>query len=186
MTALLLAMAMCLSLLSAVVWAAEDTTDGSVSGQNSEQAAPDEEVSLTTQEYSGTCGDNLTWKLSDGGTLTISGSGKMGDYEHGGCPWDAYRDSIQTVDISNGVTSIGNDAFSLCDNLTSVTLPESLTSIGMGAFVHCLKLNSIPLPNSLTSIGEGAFTNCHSLTSVIIPSGMTRINDSDYPFKSAS
>ena len=30
---------------------------------------------------SGTCGDNLTWALDNAGTLTISGTGPMADYD---------------------------------------------------------------------------------------------------------
>ena len=36
-------------------------------------------------DYSGTCGDNLTWTLVEStGTLTIEGSGSMKDYEYSG------------------------------------------------------------------------------------------------------
>ncbi len=48
--ALILAMAMSLSLLGASVWAAEEPTDGSVSAQSSEEAAPEEESSEETPE----------------------------------------------------------------------------------------------------------------------------------------
>lgn len=42
---------------------------------------------------SGTCGDNLTWTLTDG-TLTIGGSGAMADYDYRTQPWYGYRESI--------------------------------------------------------------------------------------------
>ena len=62
---------------------------------------------------SGTCGDNLTWRL-DGSTLTISGTGDMDDYHddlHEYSPWSGYRSRIIEVIIEPGVTSIGYDAF---------------------------------------------------------------------------
>ena len=52
------------------------------------------------------------------GVLTISGEGAMEDYSVGGQPWYAYRVSIKKVVIEDGVTSIGNNAFCECKNLT--------------------------------------------------------------------
>ena len=85
---------------------------------------------------SGTCGENLTWTLSDDGVLTISGTGDMTDYYSYSefAPWHEYADRIQTVIIGKGVTGIGSYAFSDCSSLTSVSIPDSVTSIGGGAF----------------------------------------------------
>ena len=126
---------------------------------------------------SGTCGDNLTWTLSDS-VLTISGTGTMEDYVYSSdVPWHDYRSSILSVIISDGVTSIGNRAFRKCSSLTFVTIPNSVTSIGEWAFYDCSKLTSVTIPNSVTSIGNGAFAYCSSLTSVTIPNSVTSIGD---------
>ncbi len=84
----------------------------------------------------GTCGDNLTWDLTDS-VLTISGTGVMKDYDYYNkryAPWYSSRQSIRTVTISDGVTSIGSYAFYYCDRLRSVAIPNSVTSIGTFAF----------------------------------------------------
>lgn len=48
---------------------------------------------------SGTCGDNLTWDLTDG-VLTIAGSGAMTDFENNTyTPWNGYSSLIQSVVI---------------------------------------------------------------------------------------
>lgn len=57
------------------------------------------------------------------------------------------------------VTSINDEAFRLCINLTSITIPYSVTSIGDYAFVDCTSLTSIIIPNSVSSIGNDAFAN---------------------------
>ena len=84
---------------------------------------------------------------------------------------------ITELVIPEGVTSIGNVAFSGCTGLTSITIPNSVTSIGEGAFSGCTGLTSIEIPNSVTSIGYGAFRNCTGLTSIEIPNSVTSIED---------
>ena len=83
--------------------------------------------------------------------------------------------SLTTVTIPNSVTSIGIYAFFGCSGLTSVTIPNSVTSIGIYAFSDCSGLTSVTIPNSVTSIGKSAFSGCSSLTSVTIPNSVTSI-----------
>ena len=127
---------------------------------------------------SGTCGENLTWDLTNS-VLTISGTGAMYDYHtsrtHPYVPWYSNLSSITSIVISDGCTNIGNYAFSDCTNLTSVTIPNSVTSIGSSAFYNCSGLTSVTIPNSVTSIGSSAFYNCSRLTSVTIPNSVTSI-----------
>ena len=80
-----------------------------------------------------------------------------------------------TVDIPEGVTSIGRYAFFKCSSLSSISLPEGLTSIGYGAFNGCSSLSSISLPEGLTSMGDYAFDGCSSLSSISLPKGLMSI-----------
>ena len=128
---------------------------------------------------SGTCGDNLTWKL-DSGKLTISGTGAMTDYDSASYPWYYKKSSIIKVVIENNVTSIGDSAFSGYDQLTSITIPNSVTKIGYGAFSDCYKLTNITIPNGVTSIGNSAFFNCFNLASITIPNSVTSIGDNAF------
>lgn len=82
--------------------------------------------------------------------------------------------------IPNGVTSIGDDAFTLCTSLTSVTIPDSVTSIGSNAFSDCTSLASVTIGSNVTSIGSAAFYSCTSLTSVTIPGNVTSIGDAAF------
>ena len=100
---------------------------------------------------SGTCGENVNWTLTNDGTLTISGTGTMADYDSlNGAPWDDSL--VKTVIIENGVTSIGQNAFRDCSSLTRVTIPNGVTSIGAYAFEDCTSLTSVTIPGSVTSI----------------------------------
>ncbi len=69
--------------------------------------------------------------------------------------------------IPNGVTSIGDCAFSRCDGLTSVIIPSSVTSIEKNAFWGCFGLTNITIPNSVTSIGKSAFYHCYGLNTIV-------------------
>ena len=117
---------------------------------------------------SGKCGDNLTWTYDSATeTLTISGNGPMWHYnlyfgEGSKAPWVHYGFyySIKAIIIENGVTSIGDSAFSGCSGLTSINIPNSVTSIEDYAFYGCSSLASITIPNSVTSIGGSAFSGC--------------------------
>ena len=76
--------------------------------------------------------------------------------------------TITSIDIPDGVTSIGMYAFAGCTYLTSITIPSSVTKISSGVFAGCASLASITIPSSVTSIGTNAFNNCTSLTSITI------------------
>ncbi len=102
-----------------------------------------------TPEYtaSGTCGaqgDNITWTYCDG-VLTISGTGEMADWFNNtaNIPWYSYRESITSLVIEDGVTTIGRYAFYNCSNLTSVTIPPSITLSGNEAFCNCYAIESL-------------------------------------------
>ena len=123
----------------------------------------------------GTIHAEITWSLSDDGTLTISGA-DMPNYKVV-APWYSQRSKIKKVVIEDGVTSIAYRAFLDCSGLTSVTIPNSVTSIGYSAFEGCSGLTSVSIPNSVMSIGDYAFLNCSGLTSVIIPNSVTSIGN---------
>ena len=138
----------------------------------------------TATVASGKCGDSAAWKLDAEGTLTISGTGRMYDYEwpadRGGTmpPWLAnkYRDSIRALHVEQGITYIGRCAFDSCGNLSDVTLPTSLRIIGQCAFNDCTALRSIQLPEGLTTIMEDAF-NAAGLVSITFPSTLGELRD---------
>ena len=126
----------------------------------------------------GTCGDNLTWTFNEStDTLTVSGTGDMYDFEPNTAPWQDYKSSIKKVIICDGITSIGERAFSACKNLESVTIGNDVTKIGPFAFNSCENLKTVVMGNSVEIIDEQAFFYCESLTSIIIPDSVTRIGN---------
>lgn len=74
-----------------------------------------------------------------------------------------------TYKIPEGITAIGNYAFSACEKITEVQCPQSLTKIGGGAFVNCSNMLKIDLPATLQTIGKSAFQET-GLRSITLPS----------------
>ena len=129
---------------------------------------------------SGKCGRNVKWTL-DNGTLIIDGTGAMDDYVYdyessdANSPWYNFRNEIKKIIICDGVTSIGNFAFSECESLTTIKIPDGVTFIGEGAFSDCESLTTIKIPDSVTFIGDWAFSWCYGLTEIKIPDSVTSI-----------
>lgn len=78
----------------------------------------------------GTCGDNLTWTLTENGeatvtflngtsghpayTLTITGTGEMPNYSNStATPWWKYQQAITRLELPQGLANIGSFAFYL-------------------------------------------------------------------------
>ena len=83
--------------------------------------------------------------------------------------WDEDADTVTTLKIESGITSVGTYAFEDMGFIT-VVLPEGLTSIKNSAFKECDYLSDVNLPNSLREIENGAFAGS-SLKNVVIPAG---------------
>ncbi len=129
--------------------------------------------SFAATPTSGTTGD-CTWTL-DGTVLTISGNGAMEDYTSSNpAPWGT---DITTAYIQDGVTSIGDHAFTDCQFLTSASIPDSVTSIGKSAFSWCSFLSNINIPNRITSIEDYTFIACGNLRNISIPNNITSIGE---------
>ncbi|MBR3935986.1 MAG: leucine-rich repeat protein [Oscillospiraceae bacterium] len=151
---------------------------------------------------SGKLSNGIEWVLDgDTGTLTVAGKGAIPNYRNNRAPWYAYRENVQSIVISEGITEVGERAFYWCTNCTSLTLPESLTAIreyGFNnlralenvtlpsklktiefcAFSECVALKKIVIPDSVTNCGSSAFSNCYGLLEAIIGKGLKQIPNS--------
>ena len=123
---------------------------------------------------SGTCGENLTWELKNG-TLTISGTGAMYDYEYMETPWWDYLEDIRQIVVQDGVTRIGKNAFREAVNVTNVALSDTITEIGPWTFMGAEKLTAVTLPGNLATLEQEAFRNCYALEEIELPGTLTFI-----------
>ncbi len=79
----------------------------------------------------------------------------------------AYSEKIKEIEIPEGVTYIGNSAFTGCKGLTSITLPNSLLYLSSGAFRET-SLVSVMIPQSVISLGDGVFSFCYELKDITL------------------
>ena len=138
--------------------------------------------------------DSLVFTVNNDETvLTITGTGRMRDCilpenvdeqswwnnkderNQSINPW--MGKGITRIEIGEGVTSIGDNAFCACESLTEVVLPESLVEIGENAFRECSALKTINLPKNLHIIGNSAFQQCRALETVTLPENLYMIGD---------
>jgi hypothetical protein len=144
---------------------------------------PSDDVEVKVN-HSGTEG-SLSWELNSNGVLTITGSGAMPDYDLNDARpgWYDYRDQIYSVEIGEGVTSIGDNAFrgieTAYTNLNSVTISTTVTSVGAYAF-YKTGLVGVAFPSSVKTIGASAFYVCPNLTSIDFGSGVETIGDNAF------
>lgn len=142
-----------------------------------EQLNADADI-VASGEY-GAEGANVVWTLDSEGKLTFSGKGAMKDFvdvdgEEPAPMW-LGNEAITEVVIEDGITRIGDDAFTGCSGVKSITIPDSVTSIGDYAFDYCSGLESITIPDSVTDIGIWAFAECRGLKTITIPDSVTTL-----------
>ena len=161
-----------------------------VGGQQSIEGMPIYAI-LIDSGFCGKNGSNVKYMLKTDGTLVIFGEGDMADYSISSSankyvPWKAFSEQIITVQVNEGVTSIGASAFQDYgryktryeeDSIEYVFLPSSLTTIGDSAFLWCDSIEEIIIPNSVTKIGDFAFTHCSKLSNITLSINLSNISE---------
>ena len=89
-----------------------------------------------------------------------------------------YSGYLTSVNFENPtIQTIGEAAFSRCNNLETIVLPDTITSLGDGVFLNCSKLKNVHLPNNLTVIPTSTFKSCKKLETVNIPENTITIGN---------
>lgn len=131
-----------------------------------------------TSVVEGYCGHDIWWQYDQmGHKLSFVGTGKMDNYsEWGGLPpWHLYASNIETVEIDDRITTIGDYAFYEFQNLRKFDCPSALISIGNSAFNGCRILNQIVFSPNLEVIHDYAFYGCAALREVEFPESLEKI-----------
>ena len=163
-----------------VTWSSSDTSVATVSNDGMVTAVKVGAATITAQAGGKTAACEVTvhaHRIQGGNTCTECGI-VLEDFEiDSDSVLTKYKGNAATVDIPDGVTSIGRKAFEGCTSLKSVTIPDSVTEIESNAFYKCASLASVDIPGSVTSIGYGAFADCNSLKNVTMGEGVQTIDE---------
>lgn len=84
-------------------------------------------------------------------------------------------ESLEYAFIPSSMKDI--DGFTACSSLKSINLPEGLETIGIQAFCDCDSQKTVTIPSSVNSIGFGAFEWCDSLTEIKVKSNNAYFTD---------
>lgn len=128
-------------------------------------------LALTVYAESGTCGDNVTWKIENG-VLTFSGSGVMEDYTNTLSPFENLN--FNTVIFEDGITHIGDRVLYGCRQVENITIADSVTEIGREAFTNT-SITNINIPDSVIKIGREIFDGCSYLSDVTLSDNLVYI-----------
>lgn len=121
---------------------------------------------VSAAETSGTWGD-FTWSY-DNYTLTITGEGEM----EPGQPWAAFKDTIEHLVFTGGVSKIADGAFEDYDALETIDFGDSMREIGKRAFYSCNDITELRLPETFRIFGAESFRNCSLLSRIICEGGI--------------
>ncbi len=75
------------------------------------------------------------------------------------------------------ISSVGDNAFVGCDELTSVQLPPTVTAVSACAFLGCTALRSVNMPKGMLTVTNAAFSACTSLQHISLPRHQESVND---------
>ena len=89
---------------------------------------------------------------------------------------DFHQLDIESVEIPEGYTYIGQDAFEENSNIKSVNLPKTITKISDYAFAH-LSLKTIKLPDNLEFLGDQVFFDNQIEGKLILPKNLTNLGE---------
>ena len=123
-------------------------------------------------------GGDSYYNVNDYKGYYYTSNDEIGAYAFKGCS------ELKSLNLPDGITTIGDRAFSGCSGLTSLNLPDGITEIGDGAFYGCSGLMSLTIPAGITEIDDCAFYGCSGLTSLTLPDGITSIGS--YTFEGCS
>ena len=84
--------------------------------------------------------------------------------------------SFYTVQIPQGVTGIGENAFDDCRSLVEIFIPKTVECVSAGAFQGCFRLYRVEVENGVKIIDASAFEGCTSLTVVTLPNSLKEID----------
>ena len=102
--------------------------------------------------------------------------GRMKGFEARKSPFSLNKETLKSVFVKEGVTTIGSCAFYECETTTQISLPDGITKIADNSFYHCTALEEIYLSDTILAIDRLAFSGCKALTELTLPKDLTIVS----------
>lgn len=131
------------------------------------------------ESYEGTVPDLTVWTVYDNidvyalGDGVFRGNQNIRSFYPHHCGWfttignEAFADSsVEYVELFGSITTIGEEAFRNCQNITELTIPASVTSIGRGALEGCTNLKKLTILCDASALPPDFLTGCTGLEEV--------------------
>ena len=125
--------------------------------------------------------DNISYRYNNlTSSLYVYGEGEIKNYNSDNQPWKNYKSTAKSIDLFDGITSIGNYAFYNFTSVTpEVTIPSSVEKINYESFGNCTSLKKITIPDNVKTIDNRAFGSCTSVTEIELGTGLIQLG-TDY------
>lgn len=153
-------MAFCGTALSTIVYSGDEETFYNIKIGSYNESFTGVAVEYLEEKIveSGTCGRTVEWVFYESGKLKVTGNGAMYSYNSAKpSPWYKYAAQINSIEIQEGITIIGEQAFRNCVNIESINLPESVSEIKKNAFIGCKNLSEVEMKNQNVKVNANAF-----------------------------
>lgn len=190
---------LCICLLATVVACKRDPaptpTPTPTPDSGAHQGGADGEEEGTLRFTYPIAGTDVTVEVHQGGSLYVKGTGAVPDYdyaydqpwyEHGGNSPTERSDAeggtllVKAVIVEEGITGIGENAFSEMARLETVSLPSTLRVIAYKGFASCRNLHTVTGGNGLTTIEASAFRDCNQLATIELSAALTLVEESAF------
>ena len=117
-------------------------------------------------------------------TLTFSGTKDIEDFSMNGHDpepaWYEWSEKTEHIVIEDGITGIGESAFSDFVEVKNVEIPNSVKKIKYAAFSDNVSLTEANIPDKISSIGDMAFSGCEQLETIKLPNGIKYVGSFEF------
>lgn len=166
----------------------QDSTNDTTPEKEAVEYESENETKTEEPVYIPSGPDYIDWQFDYAtGTVTISGQGPMESYDRtevsantyrSSAPWCQYGSDIKRVVIEEGITNVGECAFTDLPNLRSISIPRTVTQIDIAAFYNCTGLEAVTVPGNVKTIRRKAFAFCTSLKYATLENGVETVGGS--------
>ena len=135
---------------------AEENSSSDLSSSSFSSSSFEEEEPIVTEGLCGSKQEDCYWEFDENTkTLKITGNGTMTNFRFiTDVPWSHFVDQIESIEMSENITSIGSYAFANIHKIKSFEISEKIEEIWTNPFLNCLSLKTFKISENNTKYSE--------------------------------